>query len=61
MSKKITCECLIDSRTGEPLILEFPDDVSDECIENIGNSGLEAGYRMKMRLESIEKTHETSK
>ena len=53
MSKKITCECLINSQTGEPLIVEFPDDFSDEDIRSIGISGWEAGARMKMGLESI--------
>ena len=58
MSKKITCECLVDSRTGKPLEIQFPESVTEEQIEKIRISGWESGQRFKMGLEASKKFYE---
>jgi hypothetical protein len=55
---KIKCECLVDSKTGEPLEIEFPESVTKEQIEKIGISGWEAGQRFKMGLEASKEFYE---
>lgn len=55
---KIKCECLVDSKTGEPLEIEFPESVTREQIEKIRISGWEAGQRFKMGLEASKEYYE---
>lgn len=50
---KIKCECLVDSKTREPLEVEFPESVTREQIEKIRISAWKAGQRLKMGFEVL--------
>ena len=53
---KITCECLINSETGEPLEIEIPDDTNMEQFSKFRDKAWESGARFKLGLNTIDKT-----
>lgn len=50
---KITCECLIDSTTGLPLVLDFPDHTEEDLTE-IRTRAFESGERFRLGLLASE-------
>jgi hypothetical protein len=49
---KITCECLIDCKTGKPLELTFPVDFSEKDLNILRTNAWESGARFKLGLQS---------
>lgn len=49
---KITCECLIDSKTGKPLEITFPDNISEDDLNLLRNKAWESGARLRLGLDS---------
>jgi hypothetical protein len=50
---KITCECLVDSKTGLPLVLDFPNHTKEDLTE-IRTRAWEAGQRFRLGLLASE-------
>lgn len=48
--QKLRSQCLIDSNTGEPLELDFPDGFSENEIEEIRIKAWECGTRFRLGL-----------
>jgi hypothetical protein len=49
--KTIVTERLIDSRTGEPFVLQFEDDYFENVVKPLAQAAWEAGARMRKGLQ----------
>ena len=49
--KTIVTDCLINSKTGEPFVLQFEDDYYENVVKPLGEMAKEAGARMRKRLQ----------